>query len=91
MPAAKTATTTVSTKGQVILPKAIRDAKRWGAGERLVVEETPDGVLLRSEQASGSLKPEDVFGALAHRAKRLSDDEISQALRRAAKSRHAGD
>jgi AbrB family looped-hinge helix DNA binding protein len=39
-----TLTTTVSTKGQVILPKAIRERRSWAAGTRLVVEETPEGV-----------------------------------------------
>ena len=40
-------TTTLSTKGQVILPKAIRDQLRWHAGTRLAVELTADGVLLK--------------------------------------------
>ncbi len=39
-------TTTVSTKGQVILPKAIREQKHWAAGTELIVEETDEGVLL---------------------------------------------
>ncbi len=39
--------TTVSTKGQVILPKAIRQRHEWDAGTRLIVEETADGVLLK--------------------------------------------
>ena len=47
MSAAEKPTTVVSTKGQVILPKAIRQRRRWDAGTRLVVEDTPDGVLLR--------------------------------------------
>ncbi len=42
------ATTVVSTKGQVILPKAIRDSKGWGPGKELVVQETEEGVLLRA-------------------------------------------
>ena len=41
-------TTTLSTKGQVILPKAIRDARKWPPGTRLTVEETPEGVMLRA-------------------------------------------
>ena len=45
MPAAKL-TTVVSTKGQVILPKAIRLERRWQTGTRLLVENTSDGVLL---------------------------------------------
>lgn len=31
--------TTVSTKGQVTLPSAIRKRRQWGAGTRLLVEE----------------------------------------------------
>ena len=38
--------TKISTKGQVVLPKAIRDRRRWKAGTLLTVEERPDGVLL---------------------------------------------
>ena len=37
-------TTTVSIKGQIILPKAIRQRRNWAPGTRLVVEETPNGV-----------------------------------------------
>src|SRR5436309_3010030 len=48
MAAIETLTTTVSTKGQVILPKAVRERRNWGAGTRLVVEDTPEGVLLKA-------------------------------------------
>ena len=44
MATARTLTTIVSTKGQIILPKAIRLRRRWEAGTRLVVEDTHDGV-----------------------------------------------
>jgi len=40
-------TTLLSSKGQVIIPKALRDAHHWGAGMRLEVEDTPEGVLLK--------------------------------------------
>jgi AbrB family looped-hinge helix DNA binding protein len=40
-------TTMLSSKGQVIIPKALRVARRWGPGTRLELHETPDGVLLR--------------------------------------------
>jgi AbrB family looped-hinge helix DNA binding protein len=45
--AADGSTTTLSTKGQVILPKSIREGRRWGPGTRLLVEDTPEGVLLK--------------------------------------------
>jgi AbrB family looped-hinge helix DNA binding protein len=38
---------TVSTKGQVVIPKDVRDRFGFDAGERLDVVERPDGVLLR--------------------------------------------
>ena len=41
------AVTTMSGKGQVVIPKDVRDRLRFGAGDRLEVVERPDGVLLR--------------------------------------------
>lgn len=40
-------TTVLSSKGQVIIPKTLRVARRWGPGTQLEVHDTPDGVLLR--------------------------------------------
>jgi AbrB family looped-hinge helix DNA binding protein len=91
MSLAKKATTVVSTKGQVILPKPIRDSKGWGAGKELIVEETRDGVLLRAARPFAPTKPEEVFGSLSHHGKRLSDQDIEKAVRAAAKRRYAGD
>ena len=91
MAQAKKATTTLSTKGQVILPRAIRDGRGWGTGQKLVVEETRDGVLLRPASPFAPTKPEDVFGCLSRHGKHLSDKDIEQALRAAAKRRHARD
>jgi AbrB family looped-hinge helix DNA binding protein len=88
---ARRTTTVVSTKGQVILPKPIRDSKGWGAGKELIVEETRDGVLLRAARPFAPTKPEEVFGSLSHHGKRLSDQDIEEALSAAAKRRHARD
>jgi AbrB family looped-hinge helix DNA binding protein len=52
MAKAASARTRVSTKGQVILPKAIRDKRKWTAGTELMVEETAEGVLLRQRPVS---------------------------------------
>ncbi|MBY5557108.1 AbrB/MazE/SpoVT family DNA-binding domain-containing protein [Rhizobium leguminosarum] len=56
--------TTVSTKGQIILPKTIRQRREWEAGTRLIVEETPEGVLLKQTPAFAPTWPDDVFGML---------------------------
>ena len=66
MPTSEQLTTTLSTKGQVILPKAICQALHWKAGMRLVVENTPEGVLLKPLPAFVQTRPEDVFRSLAY-------------------------
>ena len=84
-------TTTVSTKGQVILPKAIRRALRWEAGTRLVVESRPEGVLLRPEAAFAETRPEDVFGCLAYDGPPKSLADMQAGVLAEARRRHAGD
>ena len=83
-------TTTVSTKGQVILPKAIRRALRWEAGTRLVVENTPEGVLLKPEPAFAETRPEDVFGCLAYDGPPKSLSDMQAGVLAESKRRHAG-
>lgn len=46
-------TTLLSSKGQVIIPKALRDAQRWHAGTRLQVVQTAEGVLLQPALPAG--------------------------------------
>lgn len=38
--------TLLSSKGQVIIPKALREAHQWQAGTRLQVRDTGEGLLL---------------------------------------------
>lgn len=83
-------TTTVSTKGQVILPKAIRRALRWDAGTRLVVENTSEGVLLKPEPRFVETRPEDVFGCLAWAGPPKSLEEMQEGILAEARRRHAG-
>ena len=91
MPMTDRLTTTVSTKGQVILPKAIRQALRWEAGTRLVVENTPEGVLLKSAPVFAETRSEDVFGCLAYDGAPRSLAEMDAGIVAEAKRRHAGD
>jgi AbrB family looped-hinge helix DNA binding protein len=89
MAAAETLTTTVSTKGQVILPKAIRERKNWAAGTRLIVEESPDGVLLKAPPVFVPTRPEDVAGMLAYRGPPKMLEEMDAAITAEVKRRHA--
>jgi AbrB family looped-hinge helix DNA binding protein len=88
MPVSKL-TTVISTKGQVILPKAIRQQRRWEAGTRLVVENTPDGVLLKSAPLLPATKPGDVFASLPHQGTPKTLKEMEAGIAAEAKRRHA--
>lgn len=83
------ATTTVSTKGQVILPKAIRQRRRWGPGTRLIVEETPDGVLLKPAPLFPPTRPEDVYGMLKYSGPPKTVKEMDAAITAEVRRRHA--
>ncbi len=80
-------TTVVSTKGQVILPKAIRDLRRWPAGTRLTVEDTPDGVLLKPVPVFPETSVDALFGSLHHEGAALSVEDMNAAIAREAKRR----
>ncbi|MBV9571471.1 MAG: AbrB/MazE/SpoVT family DNA-binding domain-containing protein [Alphaproteobacteria bacterium] len=82
-------TTIVSTKGQVILPKAVRDRRRWEPGTRLVVEETPDGVLLKSTSPFPRTRPEDVCGCLRYEGPPITIEEMNAGIAEEVKRRHA--
>ena len=87
MPERRTAT--VSTKGQLVLPLAIRRALGWEPGTRLIVESTGEGVLLRREPAFPKTRPEDVYGCLAWKGPPRSPEGMDEAVPEEAKRRHA--
>ena len=82
-------TTVLSTKGQVILPAAIRKRRQWVAGTRLSVEETPEGVLLKPAPAFPRTVPEQVFGCLHYQGEPKTLDEMRSGIAAGARRRHA--
>lgn len=58
------ATATLSSKGQVVIPKHIRDQLHWETGHELIIETTEAGVLLKSKPAEKTLRLEDLRGFL---------------------------
>lgn len=82
-------TTTVSTKGQVILPKSVRERRKWDAGTRLIVEETEAGVLLKEAPVFAPTKPGDVAGMLRYKGKPKSLAEMDAAIEAEVRRRHA--
>ena len=79
--------TVVSTKGQVILPKTIRDRMRWSAGTKLTVEETADGILLKARPIFPETTLDEVFGSMRYDGPALSLEDMDAAVMREAKRR----
>jgi len=83
-------TTILSTKGQVILPKAVREHLHWTPGTRLSVEHTAEGVLLRPATAAfPPTRPEDVFGCLSSPASPKTIEQMHSGIAVEVKRRHA--
>ena len=91
MTAPERLTTTVSTKGQVILPKPIRRMLGWETGTRLWVANTPDGVLLKRVPTFAETRPEEVFGCLVSTGPPKSVEEMNAGILAEARRRHARD
>lgn len=89
MAASDKPTTTLSTKGQIILPAAIRRRRHWDAGTRLVVEETPEGVLLKPAPLFRPTRSADVFGSLSHQGPPKTLQEMKAGIAAEAERRHA--
>ena len=83
--------TTVSTKGQVILPRAIRKRRDWDAGTRLIVEDTPEGVLLKPAPAFAPTRSDAVFGMLPHAGAPKTLEEMEAGVLAEARRRHGRD
>ncbi len=79
------ATTVLSSKGQVIIPKPIRTAHHWNAGDRLVVEDTADGVLLRPAALFKRTTLDEVAGCLKWNGPAKTLEEMEEGIAEGAK------
>lgn len=82
-------TTKLSSKGQVILPAAIRTANQWKAGVEFAVEDTGDGVLLRPLKPFAATTLEEVTGCTGYTGKTHTLEEMDKAITAEIKARHA--
>ncbi len=81
----------LSTKGQVILPKSIRERRNWDEGTRLIIEETADGVLLKAAPVFEPSHPDEVFGSLKISGPPKTLEQMDAGVMAEAKRRHARD
>jgi len=81
-------TTKLSSKGQVILPKSVRDARNWEAGAQFAVEEVGEGVLLRPLRPFRPATFDEVFGCLQHSGRPKTLRQMEKAIAKGVKARH---
>lgn len=82
------ATTRLSTKGQIILPKNIRTSRAWKPGTEFTVEETGDGILLRPTGRFPETALDEVAGTLRFKRKTKTPAQMRSAIRREVMRRH---
>jgi len=73
-------TTKLSSKGQVILPKAIRSAHDWGPGVEFVAEDTGEGVLLRPLKPGPPVRLEEVIGCVGYTGPARTVEEMDESI-----------
>ena len=73
-------TTRLSSKGQVIIPKTLRDAHHWLAGQELMAIDTGDGILLKPKQPFEETNLEDVAGCLQYEGEAKTLEEMDNAI-----------
>lgn len=70
------ATITLSSKGQIVIPKEIRDQLHWGAGTQLTLMPGTSGVTLKAVSKKTGRRLEDLIGMLKHAGPPLSTEEL---------------
>ena len=81
-------TTKLSSKGQVILPKSIRDAHAWRPGMEFIVEDTPEGILLRPRKSLKPKRIEEVAGSLRYEGPPKTLEEMGRSIAEEIEERH---
>jgi AbrB family looped-hinge helix DNA binding protein len=81
-------TTKLSPKGQVVLPKSVRDARSWKPGTELAVEEVPEGILLRPFRPFAPTSVDEVFGCLKYTGRAKTLRQMEKAIARGVRVRH---
>lgn len=79
--------TRLSSKGQVIIPKEVRERHGWRPGAELDVEDRGDAVVLRAAGTFPRTAVEQVFGCLKYGGPPLTVEQMDAAVAREARRR----
>jgi len=74
-------TTSLSSKGQVIIPKPIRSLHNRHPGQKLQIIDTEDGILLKPASPFAETALDQVTGCLPYHGKAKTLEEMEEAIR----------
>jgi AbrB family looped-hinge helix DNA binding protein len=72
--------TKLSSKGQIIIPKWLREMHKWQPGLEFIVIDTGDGILLKPKQPFPESSIEEVAGSLTYTGRAITIDEMDAAI-----------
>jgi AbrB family looped-hinge helix DNA binding protein len=78
----------LSSKGQVIIPKSIRDTYHWETGQELQLIDTGSGILLQPKALFAGSALDEVAGCLHYEGKTKSIDDMNKAVAEGLKAQH---
>ena len=70
------ATVTLSSKGQIVIPKEIREQLHWHAGTQVTLLAGPFGITLKTAPGKTGRRLEDLIGMLKHEGPPLSTEAL---------------
>lgn len=72
----------LSTKGQIVIPKAVRDHHRWRAGTTIEFVVQPDGVFMKAAEPAAPKKYgiDDLVGFLKYDGPPVSIENMNEAV-----------
>lgn len=74
------AKTTLSTKGQVVIPREVRERHGWRPGVELWIEDRDDHVVLRAVPEVRESTLDELAGATGYRGRRKSLEEMEAGI-----------
>ncbi len=81
-------TTRLSSKGQIVLPKSVREARSWKPGTEFAVDETSDGILLRPLRPFPPTSIAEVYGCLKYNGRPKTLRQMEKAIAKGVRARH---
>ena len=78
-------TVKLSTKGQLVIPQAVRERHGWDADTLLLLEDQPDRIIVRGAPEVPETTLEDLAGCTGYQGPRRSLREMEEAVARGAR------